>query len=74
MKPGGGEDDVVVVVEPGPDGFEQGLEAGLVSKFVDGSGLFPDEVAEPVKNSGLHVTFVPQNRGRQPLSCQGGTR
>lgn len=74
VEPGSGEDDVVVIVESGADGFNQSVEARLVSKFVDGPSLIPDEVAKPVKGSGLHVTFVPQNRSYPPQVCRSGTR
>jgi len=74
MKPGGGQNDVAVVVESDADGVDERLQAGLVSKFVDGAGLIPDEVAEPVEGTGLHITFVPQMRQPPGRQCQSGMR
>jgi len=58
VEPGSRSYDVPVVVKAGSDQLGEAIETGLMAEFIDGKGLFPNEVVQVLKVIHRHELFV----------------
>lgn len=70
VKPGSGADHIAVIFQPGSHLLGEAIEARLVAEFVDGKGLFPNEIVKCLKVIHRHENVCSADR----LRLENGNR